>query len=72
MGGWQSDLHPHCLQYRLHKNISRQEEKMTKAVTDGKRVNDYKCKIDVYSLFVMEENWTFAREIVPPNDLHTG
>ena len=29
----QSDLDPYCLQYRLPKNISRQEEQATKVVT---------------------------------------
>ena len=35
----QSDLGPYCLQYRLLKSISRQEEQTTKVVTDGLRVN---------------------------------
>ena len=29
----QSDLGPYCLQYRLPKNINRQEEQTTKFVT---------------------------------------
>ena len=34
----QSNLGPYCLQYRLLKNISRQEEQITKVVTGGLRV----------------------------------
>ena len=37
----QSYLNPYCLQDRLHKNISRQKEQMTKVVTGRKTV---KCK----------------------------
>ena len=32
-----SDLGPYCLQYRLPKNISRQEELMIKVVTGWQR-----------------------------------
>ena len=39
----QSDLGPYCLQYRLPKNINRQEEQMTKFVTGGLWVNR-QCK----------------------------
>ena len=35
----QSDMGPYCLQYRLHKNISRRDEKIT-VVTGGKKVNN--------------------------------
>ena len=35
----QSDLSPYYLKYRLLKGISRQEEKMTKNVSGGLRVN---------------------------------
>ena len=34
----QSDQGPYCLQYRLPKNISRQEEQTTKDLTGGLRV----------------------------------
>ena len=34
----QTDLFPYCLQYRLPKDISRQEEQITKVVIDGIRV----------------------------------
>ena len=34
----QSDLCPECLQYRLPKTISRQEEQTTKFMTGRKRV----------------------------------
>ena len=37
----QAHLGPYCLQYRLPKNISRQEEQMTKVVTDGLRFKYY-------------------------------
>ena len=37
----QSDQGPYYLQYRLPKKKSRQEEQMTKIVTDGKRVNRF-------------------------------
>ena len=32
------DLGPYCLQYRLPKNISRQEERTTKVMTGGYRL----------------------------------
>ena len=35
----QSDLGPHCLQYRLPNNRSEGEEQMTKVVTGRLRVN---------------------------------
>ena len=35
----QSELCPYCLQYRLPKNISKQEEQITKVVTGGLRLN---------------------------------
>ena len=35
----QSDLDPYCLQYRLPKSISKQDEQMTKVMTGGLRVN---------------------------------
>ena len=35
----ESDLGPNCLQYRLPKNMSKQEEQTTKALTGGLRVN---------------------------------
>ena len=35
----QSDLCPYCLQYRLPKTISKQEEQATKVVTDGPKFN---------------------------------
>ena len=37
----QSDLGPYCLQYMLHKNISRRDEKTIKVVISGNMVNVY-------------------------------
>ena len=42
------NMGPHCLQYRLPKNLSRQEEKTTKVRTGRLRVS-WKCiVINIY------------------------
>ena len=41
-----SDLGPYCLQYRLPKNISRQEEQMIKVVTGWLRSKSNILKIN--------------------------
>ena len=46
----QSDMGPYCLQYRLPKNISRQEQQTTKVVNGGLRIKNSNMKFENYMI----------------------